>query len=465
MVKMSRLNKRCEEAIALDCISDGVVTIGLDMQIRYMNRAMRNLLGYDDTDPIEPLNFACNQIVQCNICTTHDCVLERAIRNREKVQNYETVILNKDGRKIPVKLNTDLLWDDEGNLVGVVETYRDLSQLHELKEKLDQQTKHNNSSPLVGKSAAFQEILILLPQIANSKATVLIEGESGTGKTLIAKEIHRLSPRAQGAFISINSAALAEGVLESELFGHVKGAFTGAIVDRPGRFEMADKGTIFFDEIAEMSQGTQAKLLRVLQDQEFERVGDNKTKKVDVRVIAATNKDLCQLVKEGRFREDLYYRLRVFPLSLPPLRDRRDDLPSLIELFLNRLNKEMGKNIRAMDEPTLRFLEHYDYPGNIRELENILEHALIRCADNTIRIDHLPQDLRPRNQKLSHLERHQTIKSTGKTLALLEIELIKKTLEETNVDYQKTCQVLGISRSTLLRRIKRYGLHLRQVSK
>ncbi len=462
---MIKSNMRGEEAIILDCISDGVVTIGLDMKIRYINRAMRYLLGYENTDPIEPLNFACNQIVQCNICTTHDCVLERAIRNREKVTNFETVILNKDGRRIPVRLNTDLLWDDVGTLVGVVETYRDLSQLHELKEKLDLQTKAGNKSPLVGKSHAFQEIMILLPQIANSKATVLIEGESGTGKTLIAKEIHHLSPRAQGAFVSINCAALAEGVLESELFGHVKGAFTGAIVDRPGRFEMADKGTIFFDEIAEMSQVIQAKLLRVLQDQEFERVGDNKTKKVDVRVIAATNKDLNQLVKEGRFREDLYYRLRVFPLTLPPLRDRREDLPSLIELFLNQLNKEMGKNIRAMDEPTLRFLEQYDYPGNIRELENILEHALIRCADNTIRVDHLPQDLRPENQKLRGFGGHPPLNGNGKTLAKLELELIEKTLTETNRDYKKTCQLLGISRSTLLRRIKSYGLNLTQVSK
>ena len=451
-------NKRCEEAIILDCISDGVVTIGLDMKIRYINRAMRYLLGYEDADTIEAFKFACNQVVQCKICTTHDCVIERAIRNREKVTNFETVILNKDGRRIPVRLNTDLLWNDDGDLVGVVETYRDLSQLHELKEKLDQQAKVGDQGPLVAKSAALKEIMTILPQVASSKTTVLIEGESGTGKTMMAKEIHRLSPRAHGPFVSVNCAALAEGVLESELFGHVKGAFTGAIVDRPGRFEMADKGTIFFDEIAEMSLMTQAKLLRVLQDEEFERVGDNKTRKVDVRVIAATNKDLSRLVQESRFREDLYYRLRVFPLTLPPLRKRREDLPSLIELFLNQFNKEMGKNIRAIDEPALRFLEQYDYPGNIRELENILEHALIRCPDNTIRIDHLPHDLRPEGKKLNYFGGTHTLKGNGKALAELERESIERTLRETNWNYKKTCQHLGISRSTLLRRIKSYRL-------
>ena len=453
-----KLNKRCEEAIILDCISDGVVTIGLDMQIRYINRAMRNLLGYEEGHTLKALNFSCDQVVQCNICSTHDCTLERAIRNREKVTNFETVIQNKDGRKIPVRLNTDLLWDDEGKLVGVVETYKDISQLHELQKKLDQQTSLTGQSRIIAKSSALKEITTLLPQVANSKATVLIEGESGTGKTLIAKEIHRLSPRNDKPFVAINCAALAEGVLESELFGHVKGAFTGAIVDRPGRFEMADKGTIFFDEIAEMSLMTQAKLLRVLQDEEFERVGDNKTRKVDVRVIAATNKELIRLVQDGRFREDLYYRLRVFPITLPPLRERREDLPSLVEQYVTQFNKTMGKNIRAIDEPALAFLEQYDYPGNVRELENILEHAFIRCPDNTIRAEHLPPDLLTEHVKLKDSVGVNHLKGNGKALAAVERESIEKALMETNWNYKKTCRYLGISRSTLSRRIKSYRL-------
>lgn len=451
-----KINTRCEEAIILDCISDGVVTIGLDMKIRYVNRAMRQLLGYSQLEPIETLNFSCNTLVQCSICSTHDCILEKAIRNREKVTNYETVIQNKDGRRIPVSLNTDLLWDAENNLIGVVETYRDLSQIKELQDKLQRQALNESEEEFIAKSAALKDIRDILPQVANSKATVLIEGESGTGKTLIAKGIHRLSPRANKPFIAINCAALAEGVLESELFGHVKGAFTGAIVDRPGKFEIADRGTLFFDEIAEMSLSTQAKLLRVLQEEEFERVGDNKTRKVDVRIIAATNKDLTQLIAGNKFREDLYYRLRVFPIMLPALRERREDIPALIERYMIRLNKSMDKNIRAIDEPALKFLEGYGYPGNVRELENILEHAFIRCPDNTIRVDHLPQELfSSGNGSLRQSSHHEP---SIKDFETMERESIEGLLSETNWNYREVCQTLGISRSTLLRRIKSYGL-------
>jgi len=289
---------RSEEAVLLDCIGDGVVTIGLDMKIRYMNRAMRELLGYEEGALLgQPLS--CHQAVQGTICSTEDCILELAIRNREKVRNYETVIQNNDGRKIPVSLNTDLLYDGQGNLVGIVETYRDLSQINELKAKLERHSGAAARGPLVARSKALQGILDLLPQVANTKATVLIEGESGTGKELLAREIHRLSPRRDQPFVTVNCAALAEGVIESELFGHVKGAFTGAIADRQDRFELAHKGTIFLDEIAEVTPKVQAKLLRVLQEEEFERVGGNKTVKVDVRVVAATNKNLAAVVEEG----------------------------------------------------------------------------------------------------------------------------------------------------------------------
>lgn len=254
MTEVAR-KKRCEEAVILDCIGDGVVTIGLDMRVRYMNRAMRELLGYDEGDLLE-MPFRCHLLVQSPICSTHDCILERAIRNREKVTNYDTIIQNKDGRRIPVKLNTDLLWDDEGNLIGVVEVYRDITQIKELEDKLEQESAQGAQGRLVVKSKALQSIVNLLPQVAASKATVLLEGESGTGKELIAREIHRLSRRRDKPFVAVNCAALAEGILESELFGHVKGAFTGAVSDRAGRFEMAHGGTIFLDEIAEMSPMT-----------------------------------------------------------------------------------------------------------------------------------------------------------------------------------------------------------------
>jgi len=447
---------RCEEAVLLDCIGDGVVTIGLDMKIRYMNRAMRELLGYEEGEPLEQLP-SCHLLVQGSICSTQDCILERAIRNREKVRNYETIIQNKDGRKIPVSLNTDLLRDDGGNLIGIVETYRDLSQINELKAKLEQQTSSRTRGPLVARSKALEGILDLLPQVAHAKATVLIEGESGTGKELIAREIHRLSPRRDQPFVAVNCAALAEGVLESELFGHVKGAFTGAIADRLGRFEMAHKGTIFLDEIADITPLAQVKLLRVLQESEFERVGGNKTVKVDVRVVAATNKNLAAAVEEGKFRDDLYYRLQVFPIRVPPLRDRKEDLLPLIEHSIARLNRTMGKNVRQIDGPALKLLEAHRYPGNVRELENILEHAFIRCPDHTVRSEHLPEYLlsdRFRQEDPSS----ESQKANGTTLASLEQEAIEQALRQTNWDYKRTCSILGLSRSTLLRRIKHYKL-------
>lgn len=451
---------RCDEAVLLDCIGDGVVTIGLDMKIRYMNRAMRELLGYGEGELIgQPLS--CHLLVQGTICSTQDCILERAVRNREKVRNFETVIQNKDGRKIPVSLNTDLLRDEQGNLVGIVETYRDLSQINALKAKLE---RHETRGALVVRSKALQGILDLLPQVANSKATVLIEGESGTGKELIAREIHRLSPRRDQPFVAVNCAALAEGVLESELFGHVKGAFTGAIADRQGRFEIANKGTIFLDEIAEISPMAQAKLLRVLQEEEFERVGGNKTVKVDVRVIAATNKHLATVVEDGRFREDLYYRLQVFPIRIPPLRDRREDLLPLIEHSIARLNRTMGKNVRDLDGPVLKLLEAHRYPGNVRELENILEHACIRCPDNTIRAEHLP-DYFVANAPYKDSALHYQAAGKQVTLAALEQEAIVQALEQTGWNYRLACKSLGVSRSTLLRRLKVYNVTRKTESK
>ena len=454
---------RCDEAVLLDCIGDGVVTIGLDMKIRYMNRAMRELLGYEEGELVgQPLS--CHLLVQGTICSTQDCILERAVRNREKVRNFETVIQNKDGRKVPVSLNTDLLRDEHGNLVGIVETYRDLSQINELKAKLERQRGNETRGPLVARSKALQSILDLLPQGANSKATLLIEGESGTGKELIAREIHRLSPRRDQPFVAVNCAALAEGVLESELFGHVKGAFTGAIADRQGRFEIANKGTIFLDEIAEISPMAQAKLLRVLQEEEFERVGGNRTVKVDVRVIAATNKHLATVVEDGRFREDLYYRLQVFPIRIPPLRDRREDLLPLIEHSIARLNRTMGKNVRDLDGPVLKLLEAHRYPGNVRELENILEHACIRCPDNTIRAEHLP-DYFVANTPHKDSALHHQVVGKQTTLAALEQGAIVQALEQTGWNYRLACKSLGVSRSTLLRRLKAYNVTRKAESK
>ncbi len=306
---------------------------------------------------------------------------------------------------------------------------------------------------MVGKNAKVQEIFRMLPRIARTNSTVLIEGESGTGKELISHCIHQLSYRENKPYIRLNCAALSEGLLESELFGHVKGAFTGAITHKIGRFELADGGTLFLDEIGDISPSMQAKLLRVLQEGELERVGDAHSIKVDTRIIAATNKDLRRAVEEGRFRQDLYYRLRVVPLYMPPLRERKDDIPLLANHFVSLLNKELGRKITLIAPDALKLLIGYGYPGNIRELANIIEHAMVFCTGDTLLAEHIQRDIRPvQAQTTSHAS------EMGQTIRSLESDLIRKVLNETGWNYKKSAERLQIGRTTLWRKIKTYGL-------
>lgn len=306
---------------------------------------------------------------------------------------------------------------------------------------------------IIGKSEKMQEIYRLLPKIAKTNSTVLIEGESGTGKELIAHSIHHLSPREDKAFIRVNCGALAEGLLESELFGHVKGAFTGAITHKLGRFELADNGTIFLDEIGDISPATQVKLLRVIQEGEFEKVGDSRRVKVDVRIIAATNKDLKKAVEMREFRQDLYYRLRVVPIHLPPLRERKDDIPLLVTHFISRFNKETGKKVTHVSPEAMEILMAYDYPGNIRELENIIEHVMVFCSGDTIQAEHLLKDIQPsRNDIIGKvIEKEDPLRA-------MEQELILKILNQTGWNYKKTSERLKLSRTTLWRKVKEYAI-------
>lgn len=306
---------------------------------------------------------------------------------------------------------------------------------------------------VIGKNEKMQEIYRILPEIAKTNATVLIEGESGTGKELIAHSIHQFSLREDKPFIRVNCAALAESLLESELFGHVKGAFTGAITHKLGRFELADGGTLFLDEIGEISLSTQVKLLRVVQEGEFEKVGDSRQIKVDVRIIAATNKDLKKAVETKEFRQDLYYRLRVVPLFLPPLRERKDDVPLLVNHFLSRFNKEMGRKVTRVSPEAMEILMGYDYPGNIRELENIIEHVMVFCSGDTLEARHLQKDIQPARPDVigKAIEKEDPLQA-------MEQELILKVLNQTGWSYKKTAEKLKISRTTLWRKMKGYAL-------
>lgn len=443
-----------QEEIILDCISDGVITIGLDRKIRYINRAMKEILGVD-YDPSRK-NITCEDLVQSDICNTDECIFHKALLTGERLLNYETVIKNKDGGYIPVSINMDFLRDNDGEVTGIVEVFRNLSlvkglegNIKEMESKIADRSRFGN---IIGNNKSIREILAILPTVANSKSTVLLEGESGTGKELIANAIHLNSPRSDRPFVAVNCAALAEGVLESELFGHVKGAFTGAYYDKLGRFELADKGTIFLDEIGDISLSTQGKLLRVLQEEEFERVGGTKSIKVDIRVIAATNKDLLYLVRRGEFRDDLYYRIRVFPIKIPPLRERKEDIPQMVRHFISIYNKEMGKNIKIISHGAMTTLLSYDYPGNVRELGNIIEHASVCCKDDTIQVEHLPKDIIGNKDIIE-----KASKGVG-SLRIMERELMLKVLDQSNWRYKEAAKILGVSRTTLWRKLKDFKI-------
>jgi len=306
---------------------------------------------------------------------------------------------------------------------------------------------------IIGHSAAMQRVIQTCRQVAPTDATVLIEGESGTGKELVAKALHTNSRRKGKNFVALNCAALSEGILESELFGHEKGAFTGAVMRRKGRFEHADGGTLFLDEVGDMPASTQIKLLRVLEDGEIVRVGSNEPRKVDVRLLSATNQDLDELVKRGRFREDLYFRLRVVRVTLPALRQRREDIPLLTEHYLRRIAREHGKNIKGITPEAQRALAAYDWPGNIRELINTLETMILLAPHETLQVEDIPPEIHPSGQ-----ETEADGFTPGMSLADAERIVISRTLEMTGGNRQQAARMLGIGERTLYRKIKDYGL-------
>ena len=438
--------------IILDSINDGLFTTGPDFKITFFNKAAQELLGYK---PNEVLGKHCRAILKCEACK-QGCALQHTFETGEMLTNYEAIVRNKKGEPIPSSFSTALLKGEDGKVIGGVEIFRDLSLVKNLIEQLQGKYSFDN---IVGKNHGMQKIYALIQQVAPTDATVLITGESGTGKEMIAGTIHYNSARREKPFVKVDCASLVENLLESELFGHVKGAFTGAISDKVGRFESADGGTIFLDEIGNIGLAAQAKLLRVLQDGEFERVGESKTRRADVRIIAATNIDLKKAVREKRFREDLYYRLKVILIHLPPLRHRKDDIPLLVKHFVDKFNKSMGKEVVNVFPKVMESLIKYNYPGNIRELENIIEHAFIRCNGNTIFPHHLPDDFF--HDETDFIE---NILKSKNPLDALERKLILKVLDETNWAYQDAASRLGISRATLWRKIKTLAIRKEDVA-
>ena len=416
--------------IILNSVNEGVFTVDENMVITYFNKAAEKITGISQEKAIGQF---CFEVMRANICEKN-CALKCSLQTGKNVIDKRVNVLRDDGKEFFVSINTSLLKDEKGNFIGGVETFRDLTQLEELKKEIK---KSYTFEDIISKNHLMLLVFDTLPIISQSDSTVLIEGASGSGKELFARAVHSLSSRKKGPFIAINCGALPETLLESELFGYVKGAFTDAKKDKPGRFALAKGGSIFLDEVESLPLSTQVKLLRVLQEKEFEPLGATSSTKADVRVIAATKENLVKLIKKETFRDDLYYRLNVVKIELPPLLKRREDIPLLISHFIDKFKIKMGKSIEDVSKDVLNILMEYDYPGNVRELENIIEHACVMCQGSRIRRVHLPPEFNPRSEKLI-----VDLEVSRPPLESFEKQLIQETLEKHNGNKLLTAEEL-----------------------
>lgn len=433
--------KKDQKNIILDSIADGVFTVGMDFRITSINRAAAEILGISEDDAIGRL---CFEIFHASICE-HSCALRETMSTGRNIINKTVYIVNSKGEKVPITVSTALLRDGNGEIIGGVETFRDISQIENLRKEIE---SAYTLEDIISKSREFRDLFAIMPDISASDSTVLIEGASGTGKELIARGIHSLSGRAKKPLVAINCAAVPDNLLESELFGYKAGAFTDAKKDKPGKITMAEKGSLFLDEIGEVSPAIQAKLLRFIQEREYEPLGGTKPVKADVRIIAATNKNLHEEVKSGKFREDLYYRINVINIKLTPLVSRREDIPLLISHFIKKFNTIKGKNIEGVTDDVMNILMDYSFPGNVRELENIIEHAFVLCREAYIGRHHLPQ----------HLRNAVTDFNDDMTLDELEKIYIARAIEKQGGNRTKAAEKLGIDPSTLWRKVRKYGI-------
>jgi PAS domain S-box-containing protein len=425
--------------VILDSVNEGVFTIGLDWRISSFNRAAERITGIARKDAV---GKACCDVFHASICE-NACALRQTFDTGRPVVNATAHIVSNQGHRIPIRISTAILKDHEGKVIGGVESFQDLSQVEQLQKALESRYTFED---IVGRSSAMMKLFKILPQIAESNSTVLIEGPSGTGKELFARAIHNLSPRREGKFVVVNCAALPDTLLESELFGHKAGAFTDARKDKAGRFELADGGTILLDEIGDISPAMQMRLLRVLQERTIEPLGSVRPKPVDIRVLAATNKDLVQLVHSGQFRQDLYYRIRVVHMVLPNLKQRREDIPMLIDHIVRKFNRLQGKDIAGVSAEVVARLMAHEFPGNVRELENIIEQAFVLCRAGIIELRHLPSEFRPEAP---------AAESFGPmSLRRMEKHYIAETLRYHAGNRRKAARDLGIDVATLYRKIK-----------
>ena len=425
----------------LDSLPEGVYVIDKEFKIRFVNKA-----GYALTKkkPENILGYVCTTLCKSERCEL-GCPITEVLNTGQNVSDLESTISDSDGNVIPIIVNASILKNELHNPIGGIISFKKNKKFN-----LEDDSKNTNHFyGIVGKSKPMLEIFNLIQEISTSFATVLITGETGVGKELVANAIQKTSQRSKAPFVKVNCAVLPANLLASELFGHVKGAFTDARQDRIGRFEYADGGTIFLDEIAEIPMEMQAQLLRVIQDGTFEKLGESITRRTDIRIIAATNKNLKEMISQNKFREDLYYRINVVPLHIPSLKERPNDLVYLIEYFVNKYSKKYNKNIDHVDDETMQIIIKYDWPGNVRELENCIEYAFIRSKRNDFICScSLPPHLRD-NIKCNDKLTIQEIEKDEKTSTLLAL------LRQNNWNKSRVADILGVDRSTIHRRLNK----------
>ncbi len=449
----------------IDTMADGLMIVDRKGVILSVNAAMETLTGY----PAEKLIGRSCQVLGCDTCSEartgedgHFCSLFRD----GTIRRCRCSLKQKDGTPLYVMKNASILRNAAGEIIGGVENFSDLREtvarenlITNLRQELNGRDGFHG---LIGDSRAMQDICGLIASAAQSEAPVILYGESGTGKELAAQAIHDLSPRAENPYVKVNCAALNESLLESELFGHVKGAFTGADRNRVGRFEAAHRGDLFLDEIGEIPASIQIKLLRVLQEKEIERVGDNQVIAVDVRIISATNKDLRTMIGEGGFREDLFYRIGVIPIRLPPLRERREDIPRLVNTFIHRIRLKTEKPISGMSDESLARLYAYEWPGNVRELINTIEYAFVVCRGGIIEPFHLPPNICAADGKKSPAAPAEPGLQDSKRFNSREgaKQRLIDALDQAEGNKSEAARLLGISRVYLYKQLKKYDVRV-----
>jgi PAS domain S-box-containing protein len=441
--------------LILGNIAEGVFTVDRQFRITFFNQAAEGITGFSKN---EVLGKPCADVFRTPICS-RDCPLRRSLRTGQVVKNFEINILTRENRTQPISACTAPLIDSHGNFLGGVETFRDMSSIKELRRKISNRYTFQD---IISKNARLKQIFETLPNIAQTDATILIQGRSGTGKELFASAIHNISPRAAGPLIKVNCGALPESLIESELFGYVRGAFTDAKNNRLGRFQAAHEGTIFLDEIGELPLPVQVKLLRVLEHREFEPLGSDNTIKVDVRIVAATNRDLEHMVADGKFREDLFYRLNVILIRLPELWERTEDIPLLVEHFIERFNHHMGRGIHGVDPEAMALLVRYPFPGNVRELENVLEHAYIVTRGPNIGVEDLPNFIIEGRQRVARrskrAEKSRRDPTWNPGIGRLDRQGLIECLERSYWSIPRAANILGVHRTTLWRKVKKLNI-------